>query len=176
MSEKQHPVDLSNIPSRISELKHLAYNLWSYWNHDAIELWKELDEVLWINSEHNPVFLLQKITDEQLLIKSKNPDFLKKYDYVINLFNNSILGKNGSLWYNKQGKYSNEPIAYFSFEYGLHQSLPIYSGGLGILSGDYMKEASDLGVPLVAIGFMYPYGYFKQKLGPKGEQLPKQEL
>ncbi|MHA1990506.1 MAG: alpha-glucan family phosphorylase [Candidatus Hodarchaeales archaeon] len=176
MSSEQLPIDLSRIPSRISGLKDLAYNLWSYWNHDAINLWKELDDVLWLNSEHNPVSLLQKISDKQLLFRSKDPDFLKKYDFVINLYNSSVLTNNGSLWFNKQNFNSKDSIAYFSFEYGLHQSLPIYSGGLGILSGDYMKEASDLGVPLIAVGFMYPYGYFKQKIPSHGWQEAEYEL
>ncbi|MEM3433371.1 MAG: alpha-glucan family phosphorylase, partial [Candidatus Methanomethyliaceae archaeon] len=157
------------LPSRIAGLNRLAYNLWWSWHLEARELFKSLDRALWKATGHNPIKLLQQIEPHRLVAAAQNPAFLAKYDAVMQKFDNEI--SSPSTWLNTaHPEIVSRTIAYFSPEFAIHRSLPIYAGGLGILAGDYCKEASDLGLHLVGIGFMYPKGYFHQHLLSDGWQ------
>jgi starch phosphorylase len=157
------------IPDKIDRLPELAYNLWWSWTPEARNLFKRLDTPLWRRTQHNPVQMLQEMTEEQLEEASKNAAFLRHYEKVMLLFDQKV--KSSNAWFpNNYPELQNQIVAYFSFEFGLHSSLPIYSGGLGILSGDHAKEASDLGLPFVGVGFMYPQGYFRQRIPSHGWQ------
>jgi starch phosphorylase len=157
------------IPQRISGLDELAYNLWWSWHLEARELFKFLDRFLWMGTNHNPVLLLQKINPQRLEAASHDPEFLKKYDSVMERFHNDISAT--ETWFKKKYPVINDHlIAYFSLEFAIHTSLPLYAGGLGILAGDHCKEASDLGLPFVGVGFMYPQGYFHQHISADGWQ------
>lgn len=128
-----------------------------------------LDRTLWKETTHRPIKMLSEMTPEQIAVATRDPLFRRAYNAVLMNYDREM--KNGNLWFPKQySELVDKPIAYFSFEFGLHQSLPIYSGGLGILSGDHCKEASDLGLPFVGVGFMYPQGYFRQRIPSHGWQ------
>ena len=157
------------LPKRIEKLSEIGYNLWWSWNTEFLKLFKEMDIDLWESVNKNPIKFLKLVTQEKLEEAAQNPEFLKKYDRVVENFEDYMKSK--SNWFDK--KYpdnKNDLIAYFSAEYGLDQTLPIYSGGLGVLSGDHLKSASDLDIPLVAIGLLYKNGYFNQKINGSGAQ------
>ncbi len=157
------------LPERIKKLSEIANNVWWAWNTDFLKLFKTIDIDLWERCEKNPVKFLKCVDQSKLESVSNYSEFLKEYDRVVENFESYINSKN--TWYNKKypnGK--NNLIAYFSAEYGLDEILPIYSGGLGILSGDHLKSASDLGLPFVAVGLLYKNGYFWQKIGAFGNQ------
>jgi len=159
----------SNIPGRISRLEELAGNFWWSWHDDARDLFRSLEYPLWRSVNHNPIKLLQDIDASKLQIAAADFAFLSVYDSVMLAFDIDMSTKKS--WYAiAYPELFNKPIAYFSAEYALHNSLPIYAGGLGILAGDICKEACDLGLPLVAVGFMYPQGYFKQRILSDGWQ------
>jgi starch phosphorylase len=162
------PID-SRIPPKIARLSELAYNLWWSWNPEARELFKDLDLPLWRTTQHNPVQMLQQMEPEELAAAARDSLFYSRYKQAMLAYDREM--NNGQTWFRKQYPQTNGFLtAYFSAEFGLHSSLPIYSGGLGILSGDHAKEASDLGIPLVGIGFMYPQGYFRQRVPSHGWQ------
>ena len=157
------------LPKRISELSKIANNLWWSWNTDFLKLFKMIDVDLWERVEKNPIRFLKQVSQEKLDNATKDTVFLKQYDKIKQDFEGYMNNKN--TWFSK--KYPNNKhdlIAYFSAEYGLDEILPIYSGGLGILSGDHLKSASDLGIPLVAVGLFYKNGYFHQKINKDGIQ------
>ena len=157
------------LPERIKDLSKIANNVWWAWNTDFLKLFKTIDIDLWERCEKNPVKFLKCVDQTKLENVTKYAEFLKEYDRVVSNFDDYMNSKN--TWYNK--KYPNAKnnlIAYFSAEYGLDEILPIYSGGLGILSGDHLKSASDLGLPFVAVGLLYKNGYFWQKIGAYGNQ------
>ena len=157
------------LPKRIEKLSEVANNLWWSWNTEFLRLFQKIDKDLWEDSNKNPVKFLKRVSQEKLEDASKNIFFLKEYDRVIDNFDAYINSKN--TWFSKNyAKNKDDLIAYFSAEYGLDQTIPIYSGGLGILSGDHLKSASDLGIPLVAVGLLYKNGYFNQKINGFGEQ------
>ena len=157
------------LPKRIEKLKEISYNLWWSWNTDFLRLFKVMDIDLWEKIDKNPVKFLKQVTQEKIEQAMQNTEFLKAYDKVVEDFEDYMKSKN--TWFSKKyPENRNDLIAYFSAEYGLDQILPIYSGGLGILSGDHLKSASDLGVPLVAVGLLYQNGYFHQKINGRGEQ------
>ena len=150
-------------PEKIARLPELAHNLWWSWNPQARALFKRLDLTLWRSTQHNPVQMLREISAEKLDAAAADPAFFRHYNKVLMELDQEL--ENGHLWFsNAHPELEQERIAYFSAEFGLHNSLPIYSGGLGILSGDHAKEASDLGIPLIGVGFMYPQGYFRQRI------------
>ena len=157
------------LPKRIEKLSVIANNLWWSWNTNFLKLFKEIDIDVWERVGKNPVKFLKKVTQEKLERASEDAEFLKQYDRFVKDFEDYIKSKN--TWFSK--KYpdnTGDLIAYFSAEYGLDEILPIYSGGLGILSGDHLKSASDLGVPLVAVGLLYKNGYFWQTINGQGVQ------
>jgi len=159
---------VSRLPERIEELQDLAENLLWIWRPEARELFKKLDHPSWNTTGHNPVRMLQIIPQERLESAAKDPTFLKRYDKV--LYDHKKALESKDTWFSNNYPDFKGEIAYISSEYGLHQSLPVYSGGLGILSGDHVKESSDLGLPFVGVGFVYPQGYFKQILPRNGWQ------
>ena len=162
------PVD-EKIPEKINRLPELAYNLWWSWTLEARELFRRLDYSMWRRTQHNPVQMLHELSPSQLEASCRDGAFIRQYNKVMMLYDREM--KNGRSWFHTTyPEHINKTIAYFSFEFGLHNSLPIYSGGLGILSGDHAKEASDLGLPFVGIGFMYPQGYFRQRIPSHGWQ------
>ncbi|MDX1614292.1 MAG: alpha-glucan family phosphorylase [Candidatus Promineifilaceae bacterium] len=157
------------MPEKISRLPELAYNLWWSWNPDARALFRLLDLPLWRSTEHNPVEMLRLISDQKLEAVARDPVFTRRYNKVMMALDREL--ENGHSWFaQNHSEMSGNIVAYLSAEFGLHNSLPIYSGGLGILSGDHAKEASDLGIPLVGVGFMYPQGYFRQQIPSHGWQ------
>ncbi len=163
--------DLSaqKLPKRIIELNELSYNLWWTWHQEARELFKAIDRPLWKSTGHNPVKLLQQIAPYRLVAAAEDSAFLKKYDSVIEHFKADL--SEAQTWvHTKYPHMAKHTIAYFSMEFAFHNSLPIYAGGLGVLAGDYCKEVSDLGLSMVGIGFMYPQGYFQQRLSEEGWQ------
>jgi glycogen phosphorylase len=160
---------LSPLPDRITRLDSLARDLWWSWTPEARSLFRRLDYNVWRQTAHNPVRMLQLLQPDAFERAIADPSWLATYDRVIARQDSSHAAR--ETWCEAncpdlQGK----SIAYFSAEFALHQSLPIYAGGLGVLAGDHCKEASDLGVPLVGVGFMYPQGYFHQSLTSDGWQ------
>ncbi|MBL7209243.1 MAG: alpha-glucan family phosphorylase [Dehalococcoidia bacterium] len=159
----------SKLPNRIGGLAELAYNLWWSWHVEARDLFKVLDRPLWKVTGHNPVKLLQQLAPHRLVAAAQDPVFLDKYDSVMNGFKTDMSASD--TWFTTQYPHLTQyTVAYFSLEFAIHNSLPLYAGGLGILAGDYCKEASDLGLPMVALGFMYPQGYFHQHVSADGWQ------
>lgn len=157
------------LPKRINKLSVISNNLWWSWNTEFLRLFKKIDFDLWETVEKNPVKFLKLVSQERLEMASKDSEFLKEYDKNVENFENYINSKN--TWFSeKYPNNKNDLIAYFSAEYGLDETIPIYSGGLGILSGDHLKSASDLGIPLVAVGLLYKSGYFNQKIDGNGIQ------
>ncbi len=162
--------DPFHLPRRLRRLADLAYNLWWTWNGEAERLYRLLDRNLWEISEHNPVRFLREISRDQLTAATRDRYYLLSYDQVIDEFDR-YMNSVDHAWYDNTFKsQASNLIAYFSTEFGLHETLPFYAGGLGVLSGDHLKEASDLGLPLVAIGFLYTEGYFKQRITEDGWQ------
>jgi starch phosphorylase len=163
------PADLYRpIPQRIGRLNELAYNLWWTWHPEAQRLFSLVDLKLWELVYHNPVKFLTEVRQASLETAAKDASYLQLYDSVISALDEYLAAKD--TWFKQAHAKETDIIAYFSAEFGLHESLPIYSGGLGILSGDHVKAASDLGVPMVFVGFLYPQGYFKQTIDPNGWQ------
>ena len=157
------------LPKRIEKLGEISNNLWWSWNTEFLRLFQKIDMDLWEQCSKNPVKFLKQVSQDRLEKVSKDITFLKEYDKVAENFEDYMNSKN--TWFsNKYPGNKKDLIAYFSAEYGLDQTIPIYSGGLGILSGDHLKSASDLGVPLVAVGLLYKNGYFNQKINGYGQQ------
>ena len=150
------------LPKRISRLPELAYNLWWTWHPQAQNLFSRIDFSLWEDVRHNPVQFLRNAKRPQLNAALSNVNYLETYDRVMDAFDHYLNASD--TWYQRENPdLLNRPIAYFSTEYGLHESIQGYAGGLGVLAGDLLKEASDLGIPVVGLGFLYTLGYFRQK-------------
>ncbi len=157
------------LPKRVGELLDIANNLWWSWNSEFLRLFKEIDSDLWETVGKNPVKFLKLVSQDKLEDIAKDEEFLAKYDEVVNHFNSYMQTK--ETWFSKNyPNNANDLIAYFSAEYGIDEIIPIYSGGLGILSGDHLKSASDLGLPFIAVGLLYKNGYFNQKIDGYGTQ------
>lgn len=166
-----HPIpNHFELPQRLRRLADLAYNLWWTWHPEAGRLFQNIDSECWEGTYHNPVEFLRCVPHERLKEVTRQKDYLDVYDRIIDTFDAYMAGSLGSWFARTFPDRANQPIAYFSTEFGLHETLPIYAGGLGILSGDHLKEASDLGLPLVAVGFLYTQGYFKQRITEDGWQ------
>jgi starch phosphorylase len=160
---------LPSLPERISRLPELAVDLWWSWHPDARAVFRSLDYPLWRATAHNPVRMLWTISQATLQRVARDPEWLRLYDAAISKLDDARAARH-TWWSDRFPELQGQSIAYFSAEFALHQSLPIYAGGLGVLAGDHCKEASDLGVPLIGIGFMYPQGYFHQKITGDGWQ------
>jgi starch phosphorylase len=162
-------VPLVELPDRITRLNELAYDLWWSWTVEAREVFRSLDYHLWRLTAHNPVKMLQLLTPEALDARVGDPVWLHRYDRAVAKLDAERSAR--QTWFEQYcPDAAGKTIAYFSAEFALHQSLPIYAGGLGVLAGDHCKEASDLGVPLIGVGFMYPQGYFHQAVSGDGWQ------
>ncbi len=157
----------SHLPDTLLPLRELSRNLWWVWNHDARALFEYIDPELWEESGHNPVFLLDDISYKRIKELENDATFMSDMHRVYGMFTNYL---------DDRRERENPRIAYFSMEYGLHDSLKIFSGGLGMLAGDYLKEASDMKINLTAVGLLYRYGYFKQVLNLYGEQMANYEF
>jgi starch phosphorylase len=157
-----------SIPQRLHRLPELATDLWWTWNTPAREVFRRLDYPLWRQTAHNPVLMLRQVSPEMVALASKDERFLGVYDAAVDALDAARAA--ADTWWHHRFPEANNTIAYFSAEFALHQSLPIYAGGLGVLAGDHCKEASDLGIPLIGVGFMYPQGYFHQSVSAEGWQ------
>lgn len=158
-----------SLPKRIERLGELAYNLWWTWDPDVQRLYKRIDSDLWERTSHNPILFLRNVKRARLNAVTHDSYYLDFYDRAMLAYDRYMSRED--TWYEENhGHTPEELIAYFSSEFGLHETLPIYAGGLGVLSGDHLKEASDLGLPLAAMGFLYTKGYFTQKISEDGWQ------
>jgi starch phosphorylase len=160
---------LPPIPERISRLEELAIDLWWSWHPEARIIFRHLDYQLWRATAHNPTRMLWLIPRQRLEAAATDPEFLAQYDRALAALDDARAARN-TWWSHRFPQLHGQSIAYFSAEFALHQSVPIYAGGLGVLAGDHCKEAGDLGVPLIGVGFMYPQGYFHQHLSAEGWQ------
>ncbi len=152
----------SDVPEQLVALKELASNLWWSWNDEARDVFRRIDPTLWEESQHNPCVLIERVDYKRLKVLSEDEEFVAGLNNVYSEFRE----------YMDRPSENNSPtIAYFSMEFGIHQTLKTYSGGLGVLAGDYLKEASDSNYNLVAVGLLYRFGYFRQQIGPKGSQM-----
>lgn len=158
------------LPERLQDLELLAFNLWWRWNRRARWMLRAIDPVLWSATRHNPVAMLRRVSPQRLAHCASDPEFLALYDATMAEFR--AMKESTATWFSTLHPEVNHgnPVAYFCAEFGLHNSLPIYSGGLGVLAGDHCKAASDLGVPLIGVGLLYSKGYFDQKLNLEGWQ------
>jgi glycogen phosphorylase len=158
------------VPERISRLHDLAFNLWWSWNRPAQELYSVVDPQVWEEVDHNPVRFLSQVAAEKLTSFAQDSQYLANYDRIMAEFDTYMHADTPTWFANTYPQHKDKSIAYFSAEFGLHEALPIYSGGLGILSGDHCKAASDLGLPFIGVGFLYPQGYFIQRITKDGRQ------
>ena len=152
----------SNLPASLSKLEEIAQNIWWSWDRNAKNLFRHIDAEAWIEAASNPVLLLNILNYDKLVALGQDKEFIKKVDIVYDDF---------KAYLNVEKNTKNPSLAYFSMEYGLTEVLKIYSGGLGVLAGDYLKEASDCNIDMAAIGFLYRYGYFTQSLSVDGQQI-----
>ena len=157
-----------DLPRRINRLGELSYNLWWAWNPTALRLFNRIDNNLWEQVKHSPIRFLRELERPVLNAAAQDPDYLDLYDRVFSDFDAYLNRK--ETWYATEHPKQQNQIAYFSMEFGLHETLPIYSGGLGVLSGDHLKETSDIGLPLVGVGLLYSEGYFSQRISEDGWQ------
>ena len=160
---------IPRLPASLERLRELAYNLRWAWNSETIELFRRLDNDLWEESGHNPVRMLCEVSQKRLEEVAADESFLISFERILNDFDAYM--ENRVSWFPKTyGDKTNPVIAYFSAEFGLTECLSIFAGGLGILAGDHMKSASDLGIPFIGVGLMYQQGYFRQYLNSAGWQ------
>ncbi len=153
-------------PQLVDKLRELGRNLWWTWQPNVIALFRELDPALWRRVDHNPVEFLKRLPAEQLERRAAEMALDSRIDYAFRRLAEYL--KDTDSWGAVHASILRpRPVAYFSAEFGLHESLPIYSGGLGVLAGDHLKSASDLGIPLVGVGLLYAQGYFRQTLDAK---------
>jgi phosphorylase/glycogen(starch) synthase len=163
---------IANLPKNIERLRELAYNVWWAWHPRALDLFASLDFKLWADMGSNPVRMLESISPETLQDASRNTAYIGLYKQVIQQFDDYMTEKETTKGLLKSEEIKgSSPVVYFSTEYGLHESIPIYSGGLGTLSGDHLKTASDLNIPMVAVGLLYKSGYFRQVIDRNGIQI-----
>lgn len=161
--------EFTHIPDEFSRFPELAYNLWWSWNSEARGLFQKLNPIAWQTGKNNGLTILRETSASRFGKFSRNEELLTLYNKVMDNFDSYM--RADDTWYKKaHEEFSGRKFAYFSAEFGLHTSVPIYSGGLGILAGDTCKEASDLGLPFAAVGALYPEGYFKQEIEPDGTQ------
>ena len=155
-----------HLPKELSGLERLSKNLWWCWNDSAKTLYRKIDPDIWHKSGHNPRAVLDTVSIKRFAALAKDSAFLSELKAVMTDFDNYMA---------KKEERKDPSIGYFCMEYGLDASLKIYSGGLGILAGDYLKESSDMNVNMVAVGLLYRYGYFTQVLSAQGDQISKYE-
>ena len=162
---------IPRVPEGLENLRNLAFNLWWSWNYDALELFRELDPELWETCGHSPVKMLRLVKQNRLESAAKDKGYRDRVEKVHQRLESYLNRK--ETWFTRnlpKEKKDTPLVAYFSAEFGFHESLPNYSGGLGILAGDHCKSASDLGLPFVAVGLLYRFGYFSQRINRDGWQ------
>ena len=152
----------SDLPERLSVLKELACNLWWSWNDETQDLFRRIDPSLWDETHHNPCILIERVDYKRLKVLSEDEEFIADLESVYSEFREYM---------DRPDDKESPTVAYFSMEFGIHHSLKTYSGGLGVLAGDYLKEASDSNYNMVGVGLLYRFGYFRQQIGPKGQQM-----
>ncbi|MCH5277164.1 MAG: alpha-glucan family phosphorylase [Desulfovibrionaceae bacterium] len=165
---------VAELPSALNRLRELAYNLWWCWHPEAVSLFRDLNPEAWDACNHNPVRMIEEANAEILTALARDKAYLERYTRVMADFDAYMAAPGPDIPDEaspRGGLDAQHPVAYFSTEYGLHESLPLYSGGLGVLSGDHLKSASDENVPLVAVGLLYRNGYFQQALDKNGRQV-----
>ena len=164
---------LPKLPERLARLEELANNIWYSWSWDVVRLFIRLDAEMWEKCYQNPIFMLSKLPQLRLEEAANDEAFIASLDRVYNKYQEYLSRER---WFHfKYPQLENERVVYFSLEYGLETGLPVYSGGLGVLSGDTLKSGSDLGLPMVAMGLLYRYGYFRQFLSTDGWQQERYE-
>ncbi|MBD0372159.1 MAG: alpha-glucan family phosphorylase [Pyrinomonadaceae bacterium] len=159
------------LPAPLAPLERLAWNYWWSWAGDGNFIFRDLDPSVWEECEHNPRRLLKEVSDFRLMQMATDPGYIERVRRLAEKFEDYMADK--QFWRGAQSETKitpEHPVAYFCAEYGIHHSLPLYSGGLGILAGDHLKSASDINLPLVAVGLLYRYGYFRQRLTRDGWQ------
>jgi starch phosphorylase len=160
---------IPRLPDALAGLAGIATNLWWSWSRDARYLFKEIDDRLWSRTRHNPIEFLQLVDPARLIECARSDAFMSRYHSVHAQLDAALEGRD--TWFRREHPdHVDRPVAYFCAEFGLHSSVPIYSGGLGVLAGDHCKAASDLGVPLVGVGLLYTAGYFDQRVRLDGWQ------
>src|SRR4051794_22640821 len=163
------PSRIPYLPARIEGLSALAMNLWWSWSREARALFRSIDEALWHLTRHNPLELLCRVDPARIAACASDSDFLRRYDDVMARLMHGTTSTD--TWFaHAYPEFDGRTVAYFCAEFGLHNSVPIYSGGLGVLAGDHCKASSDLGVPMVGVGLFYMKGYFDQRLRLDGWQ------
>lgn len=164
---------VAELPPPLARLRELAYNLWWCWHPRAVSLFRDLNPQAWEDCGHNPVRMIEEADAAALTALANSESYLTRYARVMDDFDAYMAAplREKICPGGRGGISPTRPVAYFSTEYGLHESLPLYSGGLGVLAGDHLKSSSDEGVPLVAIGLLYRNGYFRQTLDQKGRQI-----
>ncbi|MEP6568304.1 MAG: alpha-glucan family phosphorylase [Acidobacteriota bacterium] len=160
------------LPTPLQALERLSWNYWWSWSSDGAGVYRDLDAELWDECEHNPRLLLAKVSEYRLAEMATDPVYVARIRKLANQFDQymSQISEPGANQPSSPAITAENPVAYFCAEYGVHNSLPLYSGGLGVLAGDHLKSASDLNLPLVAVGLLYHYGYFRQRLNLEGWQ------
>ncbi|WP_373524890.1 alpha-glucan family phosphorylase, partial [Nostoc sp.] len=160
----------TKLPRPLHSLAELAYNFWWSWSPERLSIFRTIDAEKWEQFHHNPVKLLKKVSYERLVQLAVDPHYLQQVRTLTSQFEQYI--QQNDTWTTQTVPQIRveQPVAYFSIEYGLHQSLPLYAGGLGILAADHLKSASDLGLPLVGVGLLYRQGYFHQRFTSQGWQ------
>src|SRR5437016_7194779 len=160
-----------DLPATLQPLGRLAWNYWWSWAPDGAEVFRDLDPGLWQQCEQNPRALLAQVSDLRLAQMAADPTFSDRVRRLAERFDTYMDDPRPSPKLNVPARITREnPVAYFCAEFGVHNSLPLYSGGLGILAGDHLKSASDLNLPLVAVGLYYRFGYFRQRINSQGWQ------
>ncbi len=162
----------NNYPENLRRLEELTGNLYWTWTPEIREFFRSIHPEAWERTNHAPLKMLAELPAERLASLAEDPEFVRRYEQGLNSLKNYLGGKG---WYGSKYAERNDQIAYFSAEFGLHESVPLYSGGLGVLSGDHTKSASDLGLPFVGVGLLYQMGYFHQRLALDGTQLESYE-
>jgi starch phosphorylase len=160
-----------SLPEPLVALERLAWNYWWSWAPDGGFVFRDLDPSVWEECEHNPRRLLKEVSDFRLMQMATDPGYIERVSRLAEKFDEYMADER--VWRAREGETlttHETPVAYFCAEYGIHHSLPLYSGGLGILAGDHLKSASDINLPLVAVGLLYRYGYFRQRLTRDGWQ------
>ena len=159
------------MPERLNRLVDLAYNVWWSWHSEARRLYRDLDPMVWESVNGNPVLMLHRLTLEAFETAIQSHDYMRRYREVVDRFDEATNTHPKTTWVGRhRPDLADQQLAYFSAEFGLNSILPIYSGGLGVLAGDHIKEASDLGLPLVAVSLLYRQGYLSQRLDHEGWQ------
>lgn len=158
------------LPEELERLNDLAYNLYFSWAPEVRDLFIRIDRELWKETNHNPVKFLQEVQQKELEKKAKDPAFLKKLETTLQMYDN-YLNKDDTWFLQNYTNHTNKVIAYFTAEFGFHESLPVYAGGLGVLAGDHIKSASDLGIPIVGVSLFYNQTYFTQEINAQGNQI-----